>query len=129
MNSVEKKAGDVYLDHSEHYHSIPLYLILTIITCGLFNIYWNYRQMEACNDMLGEDEFNFWIWFLLVLVTCGIYHIYYQYRMGSVIVEIQRAQGEREYKDLPIISLIFSFFFLSIIVDCIHQNEINKLAE
>ncbi len=127
MSDAEKKTDYIYLDYSEHYRSIPLYLILTVFTCGLFNLYWNYRQMVACNDMLGEDEFSFWMWFLLSLVTCGFYHIYYQYRMGSVIVEIQREQGERENKDLPVISLIFSFIF-PIIVDCIHQNEINKLA-
>ena len=49
--------------------SIPLYLVLTLVTCGLFNLYWNYRQMVACNAMLGRREFSWLVWFLLTLVT------------------------------------------------------------
>jgi hypothetical protein len=115
-------------NYAHHEISIPLYLILTIITCGLFNLYWNYRQMEACNEMLGRREFDFWIWFLLCLVTCGIWHIIYQYKMGSVIVDIQRRMGRPVFDTLPLISVLVTVFGMSIVVDCIHQMELNKLA-
>ena len=48
--------GDKH-DEYRHRMSIPLFIVLTLLTCGLFDIYWNYRQMEACNDLLGRDEF------------------------------------------------------------------------
>ena len=32
-----------YGDEGRHYASIPLYLILTLLTAFLFNLYWNYR--------------------------------------------------------------------------------------
>ena len=115
-------------DKSQHNLSIPLYLILTILTCGLFNIYWNYRQMEACNDLLGKKQFEFWLWFLLSIITCGIYHIFYQYQMGSVIVQIQRNNDKATFENLPIISVIVTILGFCIVVDCIHQNEINKLV-
>jgi hypothetical protein len=38
--------------------NIPLYLVLTILTCGIYNLYWNYRQMEACNVLLKRREFS-----------------------------------------------------------------------
>ena len=114
--------------YSEHRAGIPLYLILTILTCGLFNLYWNYRQITACNDLLGRREFSFWVWVLLSLVTCGIYHIFYQYKMGAAIVEIQANFGRVLFDKLPVISVIVTILGFSIVVDCIHQHEINKLV-
>jgi len=107
--------------------NIALYLVLTLFTCGIFNIYWNYRQMEACNELVGRKEFDFWLWFLLCLITCGIYHIFYQYNMGRVIVEIQKNKNKHLFDNLPVISVIATLFGASIVVDCIHQSEINKM--
>lgn len=115
--------------NSEYQKSIPLYLILTILTCGLFNLYWNYTQMKACNDALRREEFNFIMWILLSIITCGLYHIYYQYKMGCAIVEIQTNMGRIIFDSLPVISTIVTCLGLSIVVDCIHQSEINKLIE
>ncbi len=124
-NSIKSVAGL----YEEHYCSIPKYLILTILTLGLFNLYWNYRQMKACNDLLDENEFSFFLWILLSILTIGLYHIYYQFKMGRAIVEIQRNLNEQEFDILPLISLVVTIFGLSIVVDCIHQYEINKLVD
>ena len=109
--------------------NIPLYLILTILTCGIFNLYWNYRQMEACNLLLKRREFSFWIWLLLTILTCGIYHIYYQYNMGAAIIEIQQLMHQAVFDKLPLLSVIVTIIGFSIVVDCIHQNELNKIND
>ena len=114
--------------YEEHHRSIPKYLIFTILTLGIFNLYWNSQQMKACNDLLDDDRFSFWMWILLSIITFGLYHIYYQFKMGRAIVEIQEEMNERVFNILPIISIVVTIMGLSIIVDCIHQNEINKLA-
>ena len=111
------------------YINIPLYLVLTILTCGIFNLYWNYRQMEACNALLNRREFSFWIWLLLTLLTCGIYHIFYQYKMGATIVEIQHLMNRDLFDKLPLISVFVTIIGLSVVVDCIHQHEINKIND
>ena len=108
--------------------SIPVYLILTLITCGIFNLYWNYKQMEACNYLLKRQDFKFAYWILFSILTCGIYHIFYQYKMGSAIVEIQRNINKPIFDSLPIISCFVTIFGLSVVVDCIHQHEINKIV-
>ena len=111
------------------YINIPLYLILTILTCGVFNLYWNHRQMEACNALLNRREFSFWIWLLLTILTCGIYHIFYQYKMGAAIVEIQHLMNRDLFDKLPLLSVVVTIIGLSIVVDCIHQHEINKIND
>lgn len=116
------------IDESRHHISIPLYLVLTVLTCLLFNLYWNYRQMDACNELLGRDEFSFPLWLVLSIVTCGIYHLYYQYQMGSAIVEIQHARGLPETDNLGILSVVAALLGAGVVADCIHQLEINKIV-
>lgn len=120
--------NDIVGLYEEHYSSIPKYLIFTILTIGIFNLYWNYRQMKACNDLLDEKEFSFVLWILLSIITFGLYHIYYQFKMGRSIVEIQKQLKIRPFDVLPIISVLVTIVGLSIVVDCIHQNEINKIV-
>ena len=84
--------------------------------------------MEACNELLGRKEFDFWLWLLLSIITCGIYHIFYQYKMGAAIVEIQHKNARTVFDNLPIISVIVTVVGFTIVVDCIHQNELNKLV-
>jgi hypothetical protein len=117
------------VEESPHHASIPLYLLLTILTCGIFNLYWNYRQMVACNDLLARDEFSFVVWLLLSILTCGLYHLYYQYKMGAAIVEIQYLRGLPVTEHLPVISLVAAVFGVGIVADCIHQLEINRIEE
>ena len=117
-----------YDDEHRHFISIPLYLVLTILTAFVFNIYWNYRQMQACNDLLDRDEFSFLTWLLLCLVTCGIYHFFYQYKMGAAINEIQEERDLPVTDNLPVLSVVTAILGVGIVADCIHQLEINKIV-
>jgi hypothetical protein len=114
--------------HSEHYANIPLYLLLTLVTFFLFNLYWNYRQMQACNDLLERNEFGFLSWLVLVIVTCGIYHLFYQYRMGAAINEIQERFDRPVTDGLPVLSVVAAILGFGIVADCIHQYEINLIV-
>jgi hypothetical protein len=126
MEQTRQNDGDQ--GRSRYYLSIPLYLILTLVTFGIFNLYWNYLQMQACNSLLKRVEFRFGYWILFTLLTCGIYHIFYQYKMGAALVELQRNYNAVAFDALPVISVIVTVLGLSIVVDCIHQHEINKLV-
>jgi len=117
------------IPESDFLGNVPIQLVLTILTCGLFNFYWNYRQMQACNQMLVRKEFQFGIWLLLTILTCGIYHLFYQYKMGMALVELQRIRQQPVFENLPVLSLLVSIFGLSIGIDAIHQLEINKLVD
>ena len=83
--------------------------------------------MEACNEILQRQEFKFIYWLLFSLLTCGLYLIFYQYKMGAAIVEIQQNKSKAVFESLPILSCLVTVFGLSIVVDCIHQHEINKV--
>ncbi len=113
---------------SDHKIDIATGIILSLITCGLYNIYWNYRQFQAMNALLGREEYQFVPWLLLSLVTCGLYHIYYEYKMGSDIYAWLKANGGDPNPNLPIVGLVLSCLGLTIIADAVYQLEFNKLS-
>ena len=112
---------------TEHRIEIAAGIILSVITCGLYNIYWNYRQMKALNALLGREEYQFAMWLILSIVTCGLYHIYYEYRMGSDLFSWLKEHGREVSPNLPIIGLVLSCFGLTVTADAIYQHELNKL--
>ncbi|MFI5345688.1 MAG: DUF4234 domain-containing protein [Elusimicrobiota bacterium] len=113
---------------NEHYVEVAAGIIFSVITCGMYNIYWNYRQMEAMNALLGRREFDFGKWALLTLVTCGLYHIYYEYLMGSELQNWLTQNNRPVSPNLSTIGLVLSVFGLTVIADAVYQNELNKLT-
>lgn len=111
-----------FANGAEHVRNIGLDIILTIITCGLFNIYLQYRQMIAVNIMINEIKYKFIPWLLLSIITCGIYHIYHEWRKSTDIALALKKTESQE----PIINVLLSIFGLSIVADAIQQAEINK---
>ncbi len=111
---------------SEGVRSIAVDLILTVVTCGFYGLYWQYKQMEALNAWLGRQDYSFAMWFLLGLVTCGFFAVYYEYKMATGIIEIQGNYGLRESSDLPLICILLSIFGLAVVSLAIQQGEINK---
>jgi hypothetical protein len=107
--------------------SIAMDIVLSIITCGIYGLFWTARQMKAVNHLLGWDKFSFVKWLLLSLVTCGIYHIFYEYSMAQSIVEVQEKAGRSMSSSLPVISVLLAIIGLHIVADAIQQDEINKL--
>jgi len=113
---------------SEHHLDIATGIILSLITCGLYNIYWNYRQFQAMNALLGREEYKFLMWLVLSIVTCGLFHIYYEYKMGSDLYTYLKEQGRDPNPNLPVIGLVLACFGLTIITDAVYQHELNKLS-
>ena len=113
---------------SEHHVDVAAGIIFSVVTCGLYNVYWNDRQMKAMNALLGRAEFSFGRWLLLSVLSCGIYHIYYEYRMGSELQEWLTQNGRPVNPHLAVIGLILSMFGLTVLADAVYQHELNKLT-
>jgi len=110
----------------EGIRNIALDLIFTIITCGIYGLYWQYKQMQALNGWLGRRDFDFLLWLLLSIITCGIFAMYYEYKMAKGINEIQEQNNLRVAGDLPLICLLLAIFQLVFVSLAIQQLEINK---
>lgn len=111
-----------------HVRNIAVDVILTVITCGLFNLFVQYKQMEAVNDMLKQNKYNFWLWLLLTIITCGLYHIYHEYRKSCDIARMLKKDEASAGLTAVILTLVgwLSFGVAIIINDAIQQSEINS---
>jgi hypothetical protein len=111
---------------SQGIRNIALSVVLTIITCGIYGIFWQYKKIDTINGWLQRYDFSFGLWLLLSIVTCGIFSIYYEYKMAQGILEIQEKNNLRISRDLPLISVVLCIFGLHIVSLAIQQSEINK---
>lgn len=107
--------------------SIVTGILLAIITCGIYSLYWQYKQMDTLNSWLGRNEYSFILWLLLSILTCGIFGLYYEYKMATGINEIQTNKGMYVDTSLPILCVLLALFGAGIASIAIQQYHINKL--
>ena len=105
--------------------SIPLCVIYSIITCGIYSIYWFICLTEERRVVSDRYQPSGGLAFLFSLITCGIYGIYWGYKMGEAMDDARAQHGEPT-GSLPIIFLILNLFGLSIVTLALIQNELNK---
>lgn len=108
--------------------NIALCIILTIVTCGIYGIYWVVVMVNDVNTAANEPEATSGgIVFLLTLVTCGIYFWYWSYMAGA---KLEKAQNERGLagQNQGVIYLILCIVGFSIVTYALIQNELNKIA-
>ncbi len=106
--------------------SIALGIIFSLLTCGIYSLYWQYKQMVTLNAWLGRTNYRFWLWFFLSILTCGIFGIYYEYKMAAGINEVQANNGLLVSNYLPVTCVIIAIFGVGIASLAIQQWEINK---
>ena len=103
-------------------------IILSIITCGIYGLYWIYKLTEDVNTLKGDpNATSGGIVILLGIITCGIYMWYWLYKQGDNLDQIKASRG------LPagnsgILYLILAIVGLGIISYALMQNELNQLA-
>lgn len=102
--------------------SIPVCVILSIVTCGIYGIYWMIKLNDEINMLANEPgATSGGIVFLLSIVTCGIYGLYWQYKMGERCDRIKGTAGSS-----GILYLILAIVGFSIVGYCLMQDTINK---
>lgn len=98
-------------------------LILSIITCGIYGLYWLVVTTDDVNETYDAGLQKGTTALLLSIITCGIYGLYWQYSLAKVIGE--KANNE----NLALIALLCSIFSAGVVGTIIMQDEINKLID
>ncbi len=107
---------------------IGISIVLTILTCGIYGIYWFITLTDDIKRASGDESLpSGGTAFLLSLVTCGIYGIYWAYRMGKALQLAQTKTGATVVNDNSVLFLILQIFGFGIINYAIMQNTLNTL--
>ena len=101
-------------------------IILSIVTCGIYSIYWTYKIAQGFYVTPTQERVNTTpgTTILLWIVTCGIYGYYCYYKWGRATAEISQYYGRND-DDKAILYLILSIFGLSIVCDALIQSDFN----
>jgi len=90
-------------------------VILTIITCGIYGIYWFVKTKDEINS-LGAEIPTAW------LLIIPIANLYFEYKYAEGFSTFVK-------KDDNAIMWFLLLFFVGIVTMAIFQVELNKLAE
>lgn len=104
--------------------SVPLSIVLSVITCGIYGIYWFVCLTNEVNEVTQEDDTSGLASLLLTIITCGIYGIYWGYKMGDKL-DRARMRNNVPTGSFPILFLVLNLFGLSIVTWAIIQSELN----
>ena len=113
--------------------SIPLALVITILTFGIYGLYWIYKLHQEANllyDRRGEMHPGLVV--LLCIITFGIYQVYWAYTQGEKFKEEANARGSHESDDCPVLFLVLEVanYFVgvtSLISRALMQDRINRI--
>lgn len=76
--------------HMKTDRSIIMYILLTLVTCGIYGWYFIYCLARDVNTVCAGDGKNtsgLGMYILLSFVTCGIYPIFWMYSLGNRLAE------------------------------------------
>lgn len=107
--------------------NIGLAILFSILTCGIYSIFWFIKMTDESNMLSGQNETSGGMAFLLTIVTCGIYTLFWNYKMGKKMQLAQERAGVHA-TDNSVLYLILAIFGFQIISYCIIQSDINDLV-
>lgn len=116
------------MDERIQERNIVLSIVFTIITCGLYGIYWFICLTNDANEASGEQGTSGGMAFLFTVITCGIYSLFWAYKMGEKLDIAKEKRGFGSGRsDAGVLYLILCIFGLSIVAWALMQNELNRL--
>ena len=107
--------------------NVAVSIILTLVTCGIYSIYWIICMTNDTKELAGDDGVDGMTAVLFGILTCGIYYIYLMYKLGERIDIIKQKNGQTS-SNTGIFYIILHVIGLGIVVSALVQSELNKYA-
>ena len=107
--------------------SVAMVIILTLITFGIYGLYWMYAITGELSHATNDPNFSGAKALIFLFLTFGIYGLFWYYIVGQKMAEMQR-QHNMLIKDNGVLYIVLAIFVLGIISDAIIQAEMNKFV-
>ena len=108
--------------------NVAVCIILSIVTLGIYSIYWFICLTNETNEASGTDGTSGGMALLFTLITCGINSFYWMYKQGEKLDMAKTDRGIASSSS-GILYLILSIFGLGIVSYALMQDSLNKLAD
>lgn len=108
-----------------------LVVVLSIVTCGIYGLYWMYAVTNEIEDTLQARDGSVrsgGMTILLSIVTCGIYTIYWWYKQGKRVVQLGYEAGVT-IADNAVLYLVLCFVGIGIYIStALMQSSLNQVV-
>jgi len=105
--------------------SIAISVILTIVTFGIYGLFWMYHLNNEINELAQDPTApGGGLVLFLFIITFGIYGLYWYYKMGEKCDYITQTGNHS-----GIIYLILGLLGLGIVATALMQDAINRVLE
>lgn len=105
--------------------SIPMCIVLSIVTCGIYMLYWFVKVTDEVNLVTEQQDTTGGMSLLFDIITCGIYGIYWGWKIGGKL-EWARARRGIPGSSMNILFLVLNLFGLTIVTLALVQDELNR---
>ncbi len=112
------------MDTNYYKQNILVSILLYILTCGLYSLFWLY-QIGSCLYEVNGKENKAGIDLILGIVTCGIYFLVVYYNYGKLASNYKSEKG-LALSDNSILYLVLALLGFSIVNLIVMQLEINN---
>ena len=108
---------------------VALWVILTLVTCGICGIIWYINLVNDVNKVCDDDKStqSGGMVFLLTIITCGIYGIIWLYQAGKRM-EVAGRKYNIEISDNSTVYLLLSLFKFDLVSYALIQSDLNKFS-
>jgi TRAP-type C4-dicarboxylate transport system permease small subunit len=107
--------------------NIALCIIFSMVTCGIYGIYWFVCLTNDTNTVSEEYDTAGGTALLLTIITCGIYGLFWAYKRGEKIDVAKLKRGIPAGNGGVLYLLLY--IFGGLIAFALIQNELNQLAD
>ncbi len=102
-----------------------LSIFFTIITGGLYGLYWFFSLVSTIY-VLDDCDDNLFIDIILCFITCGLYTLYLVYKISKKLISIE-TKSNRIPVTSPGLNLILAVFALLLVDLILIQNTLNQI--
>ena len=121
--------GEVHYDCGLQKRDIATCIILSIVTFGIYGIYWFVKMVDEVNRVSNDQSaFSGGVTWLLSFVTCGIYGWYWYYQAGKKMNYAKQVRNIPAEGNIEILYLVLAVFRMGIVAKCLIQNDLNSMA-
>lgn len=123
------QAQPTFFDCGVQARDIAVAIILSIVTCGIYNIYWFVKMVDDVNRVSNDQgAFSGGVTWLLMFVTGGIYGWYWYYQAAKKMRYAKQVRNMPAEDNTEILYLILAIFGFGIVDMCLIQSDLNKMA-
>jgi len=100
-------------------------LLLGLVTCGLYLIYWNMKAAEVLNAVARKELISPAI--AVISGCCLPVNIYFYYLCGEGLEELGKVVGKPDLKGKSVLLMVLALLGLPMVSAMIVQGHINEL--